>query len=93
MKTKEIINVYKPFGVSDQALINLANKPTMKLLITLIPFLSFGYMQAQNNLPTPDIIDTGYGDLTVQPIQHGSLVLTFNDKTGLNRQKGVLKSL
>lgn len=38
-------------------------------------------MQAQKNLPKSDIIDTGYGDLTVQPIKHGSLVLSYDNKT------------
>lgn len=70
----------------------------MKLLFTLMSFLSFGFMQAQNNLPKPDIIDTGYGDLTIQPVQHGSLVLTFNGKTiyvdpaeGKEKYKGLAK--
>lgn len=70
----------------------------MKLFVTLMAFLSFGFMQAQNNLPKPDSIDTGYGELTIQPVQHGSLVLTFNGKTiyvdpagGKEKYKGLAK--
>ena len=70
----------------------------MKYIFTLISFLSFGYMQAQNNLPKSDIIETGYGDLIVQPIVHGSLVLTFDGKTiyvdptgGKTAYKGIAK--
>ncbi|MDO6600500.1 MBL fold metallo-hydrolase [Tenacibaculum sp. 1_MG-2023] len=53
----------------------------MKSLFTFITLIFFGNIQAQNNFPKADIIDTGYGDLTVQPIKHGSLVLTYNGKT------------
>jgi L-ascorbate metabolism protein UlaG (beta-lactamase superfamily) len=31
--------------------------------------------------PTPDKIETSAGPLMIQPILHGSLVLTWNDKT------------
>lgn len=53
----------------------------MKIFFTLITLIFFGNMNAQNNLPTPDVIDTGYGDLIIQPIKHGSLVLTYDEKT------------
>ncbi len=38
-------------------------------------------MYANTSLPKPDIIDTGYGKLTIQPIHHASLVLLYNNKT------------
>ena len=53
----------------------------MKLYTLLFSLFFSGIMQANNNLPKPDYIDTGYGDLTVQPIKHGSLVLTYDGKT------------
>lgn len=53
----------------------------MKYIFTIITLFFFGNMQAQNNLPKSDSIDTGYGDLIVQPIKHGSLVLTLDGTT------------
>lgn len=53
----------------------------MKSILTLITLIFLGTMQAQENLIKPDIINTGYGDLIIQPIKHGSLVLTFEGKT------------
>ncbi|TVZ57193.1 L-ascorbate metabolism protein UlaG (beta-lactamase superfamily) [Lutibacter sp. Hel_I_33_5] len=53
----------------------------MKLLFTCIAFLSFSITNSQNTLPPSDIINTGYGSLKIQPIKHGSLVLSYNNKT------------
>jgi L-ascorbate metabolism protein UlaG (beta-lactamase superfamily) len=50
-----------------------------KLIAILIISCFINFTHAQ--LPAPDVIKTKKGDLTVQPIFHGSLVLTWNGKT------------
>ncbi|MDR3712049.1 MAG: MBL fold metallo-hydrolase [Puia sp.] len=52
----------------------------MKLSVLAMFFaLSIGHAWAQRI--APDILPTGKGPLTIQPIQHASLVLTINKKT------------
>lgn len=46
------------------------------LALGLILTLSSAYAQ----LPSPDILQTGKGPLSIQPIQHASLILTINNK-------------
>ena len=53
----------------------------MKLFLSFIILFFFGNIKAQNNLPKLDVIDTGYGNLIIQPVQHSSLVLTLNKTT------------
>ena len=43
----------------------------------LLVFLCFSFLQ----LSAQDIIKTNSGDITIQPITHGTLVLTYNNKT------------
>jgi len=43
--------------------------------------LSFFFLQINAQLITPDVINTKNGDITIQPITHGTLVLTYNNKT------------
>jgi L-ascorbate metabolism protein UlaG (beta-lactamase superfamily) len=50
-----------------------------QLIAILILFCLLNNATAQ--LPASDVIKTKKGDLTVQPIFHGSLVLTWNNKT------------
>ncbi len=66
----------------------------MKNVLTLITILIVISVHAQ--LASPDVIETSNGDLTIQPIIHGSLVLTWNDQTiyvdpygGANRFEGL----
>jgi L-ascorbate metabolism protein UlaG (beta-lactamase superfamily) len=50
-----------------------------KLFILLFCFITVtGHAQ---NLATPDLIKTNKGDLTIQPVTHGSVVLKWNNKT------------
>ncbi|WP_347159327.1 MBL fold metallo-hydrolase [Pontibacter chitinilyticus] len=51
----------------------------MKTTFTLLLSMLVSQVFAQQ--PTPDQIQTKEGMLTVQPIQHASLVLSWNDKT------------
>ncbi|MBK0403457.1 MBL fold metallo-hydrolase [Adhaeribacter sp. BT258] len=51
----------------------------LKLLFLLVFCLPVLPLAAQR--PTPDIIETKHGNLTIQPITHGTLVLTWNGKT------------
>jgi L-ascorbate metabolism protein UlaG (beta-lactamase superfamily) len=47
-----------------------------------LPFiLSLSLFAAMAQRPTPDHIETSYGQLTIQPILHGTVVLTWNNKT------------
>ena len=49
--------------------------------ITLLVFfyMLFFFVQAQR--PAPDKIETSSGPLMIQPVNHGTLVLTWNNKT------------
>lgn len=49
--------------------------------IVVIFILSCFFNAAYAQLPAPDVIKTKKGDLTIQPIFHGSIVLTWNGKT------------
>jgi L-ascorbate metabolism protein UlaG (beta-lactamase superfamily) len=49
-----------------------------KIILTLILSVFLLPINAQN---TTDIIETNEGDITIHPITHGTLVLTFNNKT------------
>lgn len=51
----------------------------MKKIIVIALSLFFFQMNAQ--LITPDVINTKSGNITIQPIKHASLVLTYNNKT------------
>lgn len=51
----------------------------MKFTLISIAFLLTIFAQAQ--LATPDVVVTDDGDLIIQPIIHGALVLTWNDQT------------
>jgi len=60
--------------------------------------LSFFFSQMNAQLITPDVIKTKNGDITIQPITHGTLVLTYNNKTiyvdpygGADKFKGLAK--
>ena len=54
----------------------------MKLKTALATFLIFMLLQVQaQQRETPDRIKTNKGPLTVQPIQHGTLVLNWDNKT------------
>lgn len=51
----------------------------MKKLLTLIGLFLFAGVFAQNR-DTPDKVSTSNGDITIQPITHGSVVLKWNDQ-------------
>ncbi|PHR70055.1 MAG: MBL fold metallo-hydrolase [Lutibacter sp.] len=66
-----------------------------KITFLLLSIFSF-QMNAQ--LITPDVINTKDGDITIQPITHGTLVFTYNNKTiyvdpygGADKFKGLAK--
>jgi L-ascorbate metabolism protein UlaG (beta-lactamase superfamily) len=49
--------------------------------ITLLVFFSVLFFLVQAQRPAPDKIETSSGPLMIQPINHGTLVLTWNNKT------------
>jgi L-ascorbate metabolism protein UlaG (beta-lactamase superfamily) len=51
----------------------------MKILLTTL--MGLAAVVAQSQLPTPDLISTPKGNVTVQPVFHASLVLEFNNTT------------
>src|SRR5579859_3154685 len=51
----------------------------MKSIITFVLFLCVGSAMAQR--PAPDVIETSKGAVTIQPLNHATLVFTFNGKT------------
>jgi L-ascorbate metabolism protein UlaG (beta-lactamase superfamily) len=54
----------------------------MKFLSSLLTLLLFTFITANAQYSsTPDTYETGEGELTVHPINHGSIVFTFNDQT------------
>lgn len=53
----------------------------MKLKSILTATLAVALLQANAQHATPDQIKTNKGDLTIQPIEHATLVLTWDDKT------------
>ena len=52
-------------------------KTPLKLYLILLFIVSIGYAQR----PAADIIKSPEGDITIQPITHGTLVLQWNNKT------------
>jgi|SRR5579859_3676202 len=61
----------------------------MKSIITFVLFLCVGSAMAQR--PAPDVIETSKGALTIQPLNHATLVFTFNGKTIYNDPQGGAK--
>ncbi|PID69143.1 MAG: MBL fold metallo-hydrolase [Flavobacteriales bacterium] len=68
----------------------------MKTKYLLFCFCCFLLATSHAQIPKPDKIKTPEGTLTIQPITHGSLVLSFNNKTiyvdphgGKERYKGL----
>ena len=54
----------------------------MKFLVSLFTFIFFTTFSVTAQFSSaPDTFVTGEGELTVYPINHGSIVLTFNDQT------------
>lgn len=53
----------------------------MNLRITMSAFLSLCMLIAAGQLPAPDKFAITNGELTIQPINHATLVLTANNKT------------
>src|SRR5688572_25612022 len=49
--------------------------------ITLLVALSMVFIFVRAQRPAPDKIETSSGPLMVQPVNHGSLVLMWNNKT------------
>jgi len=49
--------------------------------IVFILFLNLTFLVSQAQRPSPDEIKTNKGMLTIQPVLHGSLVLTWDNKT------------
>ena len=49
--------------------------------ITLLVFFYLVFFLVHAQRPAPDKIETSSGPLTIQPVNHGSLVLTWNNKT------------
>jgi L-ascorbate metabolism protein UlaG (beta-lactamase superfamily) len=64
------------------------------LSLLLTPILFIGYAQR----PAPDTFETGMGTLSIQPIQHASLILTvkgitiYADPSGVDNFKGLTSS-
>lgn len=52
---------------------------SLKFFFTL--FLTFTFFFSQAQLPAPDKLETKKGSVTIQPVLHGALVLTWNKKT------------
>jgi len=68
------------FGkVIDLILIFINIQYIMKIILTAL--LGLITVAAQSQLPSPDIISTSKGDITIQPVFHASLVLSFNNTT------------
>lgn len=53
----------------------------MKLKFLLLFAFCLVVFSAKAQRPNPDVIETNRGNLTIQPITHGTLVLTWNGKT------------
>jgi len=60
-------------------------KSTLAFLFTLL----IGFSFAQR--PAPDVIETSKGALTIQPLNHATLVFSFNGKTIYNDPQGGAK--
>jgi L-ascorbate metabolism protein UlaG (beta-lactamase superfamily) len=53
----------------------------MKIKIAAVLLLTLGILEAKAQRSTPDQVKTKNGTLTIQPIEHATLVLTANNKT------------
>jgi L-ascorbate metabolism protein UlaG (beta-lactamase superfamily) len=53
----------------------------MKLKHLFLTFFSLAFLQANAQLAAPDKIDTKKGPLTIQPVQHASTILQWDNKT------------
>ncbi|WP_420575597.1 MBL fold metallo-hydrolase [Ekhidna sp.] len=53
----------------------------MKKTLTILTFFAVSLCALAQGRPAPDRIPTSDGDLTIQPIIHGTLVLSWNDQT------------
>ena len=69
---------------------------TRNSLLLILFFFVFSYINSQR--AKPDIIQSNDGDITIQPITHGTLVLQWNNKTiyvdpygGADAFKGIAK--
>ena len=69
---------------------------TRNSVLLILFFFVFSYVNSQR--ATPDIIKSNDGDITIQPITHGTLVLQWNNKTiyvdpygGADAFKGIAK--
>src|SRR5882762_782508 len=61
----------------------------MKSSFVFLLMLVVGIAFAQR--PAPDVIETSKGALTIQPLNHATLVFTFNGKTIYNDPQGGAK--
>ena len=67
----------------------------MKSFATVLLFLAFGISVSKAQLSAPDKIETKLGPLTIQPVQHASLILTvhgvtiYADPSGADNFKGL----
>ena len=53
----------------------------MKLFTLFIAFTTCLYFTALGQRPQPDVLRARKGNITIQPITHGSLVLTWDGRT------------
>src|SRR5690606_10702946 len=53
----------------------------MKLKFYLTFLLCFSVLISEAQRPKPDVVETSHGPLSIQPITHGTLALTWNGKT------------
>jgi len=61
----------------------------MKSTLTFLMMLLVGFAFAQR--PAPDVVETSKGVLTIQPLNHATLVFTFNGETIYNDPQGGAK--
>lgn len=61
----------------------------MKSILTFLLIIVAGQMLAQKS--APDVIETSNGPLTIQPLNHATLVFTFKGKTIYNDPQGGAK--
>jgi len=61
----------------------------MKSIITFLLTIMVSLIMAQR--PSPDVIETSKGALTIQPLNHATLVFIFNGKTIYNDPQGGAK--
>ena len=67
----------------------------MKSIFLVLSFIATGIYTSSAQISAPDKIQTSLGPLTIQPIQHASLILTVNgitiyaDPSGADNFKGM----